>query len=460
MITNFVYIHASFARTMWHMMTRIERFLKQYAWLLDGVWLCALSLYVLVGVAEVPFHGDESTQIYMGRDFHYQMIEGNLARVLFSETPTSPTEQHLRVLNGTLPKYVFGWVSASMGYTPSTLNEQWDWGTDWQGNQDAYRIPDQPLLIRARLTSALGLVFGMWGVFLLGVRWGGRSSAYLATLLFALHPALLLNGRRAMMEGYLIGFSVWVVVASVWFFNAQKARYALALGVFSGLAIASKHTGAFTVMAVYGALGLAWSWQAWRMPQERLRLARLLGGLVASGILALGVFYALNPSWWGDPIGRIRTVLVWRTELLNGQVSTFGGYADFGAQVSGFLRQAILPTAQYYEVNSWAEYIGAQIAHYEAILWGNGLFGVWRILWGGALLLGGSALLLGRVNRSVTWVMGIWGAVMVGLTLGATPIEWQRYYLPLLPVLALLGGLGARVMVEWSVRRANQDGLV
>src|SRR5215510_6928513 len=71
-------------------------------------WLILLILYVLAGTADAPFHGDESTQIFMSRDYAYQFIEHDYNKLGYNLNPVSATEQQLRLLNGTLNKYLIG----------------------------------------------------------------------------------------------------------------------------------------------------------------------------------------------------------------------------------------------------------------------------------------------------------------------------------------------------------------
>ena len=49
----------------------------------DWLWLGLLAMYIVAGAAIVPFHGDESTLMVMGRDYHYIFVEGDLSKVFF-----------------------------------------------------------------------------------------------------------------------------------------------------------------------------------------------------------------------------------------------------------------------------------------------------------------------------------------------------------------------------------------
>jgi hypothetical protein len=163
-------------------------------------------------------------------------------------------------------------------------------------------------------------------------------------------------------------------------------------------------------------------------------------------------FYVMNPAWWGDPLGRSRHVLDVREELLATQVNAFGGYTDAADKIAGFTRQALIAQPQYDEVAGWQEYIGAEIAVYEASPWRGVSVGGSSL--GAALLL--VMILLGiwqliRRPDPVRWLVGCWAIAMLVLTLGLTPLEWQRYYLPVYPVIGLLAALGLNAVWQMAV---------
>jgi hypothetical protein len=232
------------------------------------------------------------------------------------------------------------------------------------------------------------------------------------------------------------------------------------LGVFAGLALASKHTAVFTVAAVFGACLL------WVLFEPRRRKGRENVGtryivsavvqLVCVGVIAVLVFYILNPAWWGDPLARAGQVLERRQELLTEQVTIFGGYNSMGGALAGFWRQVFVGQPQYYEVAGWENYIGDQIARYEASPWRGITIGGSTV--GGLILLvlvGFAiwALLRSKVIAASTrWLIGVWTLVMFATTALLTPLEWQRYYLPLYPVLGLLAALG----VWWVAQTIRQ----
>ncbi|MBZ0297337.1 MAG: glycosyltransferase family 39 protein [Anaerolineae bacterium] len=408
--------------------------------------MAVLALYILAGTPLVPFHPDESTQIFMSHDYAYQFIERDLSKIRYSDPPQRDTEQELRLLNGTINKYLIGLAWHLNGFNADDLNEQWDWGADWDYNLRAGHLPALDLLHVARWPSALLLAAGVIVIFALGWQLGGRPVAYFASLYYALNPALLLNGRRAMMEGSQIFFALLVVLAGVWFVRRYSWRAVLLLGVAAGFALASKHTTVFTVAPVFAiciVLILA------------RRQTRPLGKLFAAGVIGLAIFYALNPAWWGNPISRATTVLELRQDLLTTQTEVFGHYEHIVDQSAGFARQTLMNLTQYYEVSGWDALIGDQIAHYESSPWhgvsiGGSVIGGLVML----LLVGFGLLALWRHRHrqvvSGRWLIGGWALAVSVFTLVLTPLEWQRYYVPVYPALGLLAALGLAHVIGYS----------
>ncbi|HYO87681.1 MAG TPA: phospholipid carrier-dependent glycosyltransferase [Candidatus Limnocylindrales bacterium] len=422
---------------------------------LDTLFLLVLSAYILTGVPHVPFHGDESTQVFMSRDFAYQFLVNQPELLRYADPSPSATEQELRLLNGTISKYSIGLAWHLAGFAPNDLNEQWDWGAGWDYNQTHNHAPGAALLQASRWPSALFLVVGLLALFALAVQIGGRPAAYVTGLLYALHPALLLNGRRAMMEGSLVAFSTLTALAAVGWLQSRGGRawlWALLFGLAAGMALASKHTALLAVIPIgAGALG----WALFQARQDSRQAALRLVQMALAAVLAAVVFYALNPAWWGDPLARVREVLRLRADLLAGQTAAFGGYTGPLDALNGFLRQMLLPAPQYFEAAGWDADLAPQIAAYES----SGLAGLMLPDFAGAVLtlwlvaLGLWALWRGRGLPAARWIVGVW---VVSAMLGAllvTPIGWQRYYLPLYPSLIVVMGVGG----GWLTNRLRES---
>jgi hypothetical protein len=413
--------------------------------LLDGLWCLALCAYILAGAALVPFHGDESTQIYMGRDFFYALNGQSVALQAFESLDgQAATQQQLRLINGTLPKYFFGAITYFQGYSIEQINEQWAWGSGWQWNHENGHVPPENLLWGGRLFSSLMLSVASLAMFGIGYQVSGRLVAYLASALFTLNPAILINGRRAMMEGSMLAFTLLAVFVALYLLKNRAWWLYVLLGLFSGLAVASKHTSVMTIAGVFLATGLYFL-------SKKFSYRSILG-LVLAGILSLATFYALNPAWWNQPIETAKMVLQLRQQLLNEQVSSFSGYANLGEQALGFGRQVFILQPMYSEVeidgflSEQAEVIRA----YEA----SGLAGLSFGLLGAVFSFIG-IVALWRMGNASAWLIAVWALAMLVLTLLLTPLEWQRYYLPIYPVMSLLTALGLEFALTLIPRKSE-----
>src|SRR5690606_25405017 len=109
--------------------------------LFDALWLAALVIYVLAGSTLVPFHADESTQIAMSHDYAGLFIGRDLDAVAYRENPADPAQQELRLVNGTINKYLIGLAWHVNGFTEDDLNQPWDWGADCDYNQRIGHLP-------------------------------------------------------------------------------------------------------------------------------------------------------------------------------------------------------------------------------------------------------------------------------------------------------------------------------
>ncbi len=413
----------------------------------DALWLGCLSLYIIAGAAIVPFHGDESTLMVMGRDYHYIFAQGDISTVFFDpHWENNRHEQQLRLLNGTVSKTIYGWLGAINSFAAQDLNNDWNWGRDYDRNAARGAIPDAGLLRQARLASSLQLALAAALFFHFARTALNRPTAYIAAALFALQPNVLINGRRAMMEGsHLLGLAL-ALMAAIWLIQERRWRRYLALGVCAGFAIAAKHPNVSVCALVFFAISIDPLWrlvhgsgQGWRKPVMDL------AGIALAGLITVAVFLFLNPAWWSNPLAVAGWVVELRQELLQDQVSIFGGYTSFADQVTGLFQYGFVGERQYYEAPAWANYgaISAQINEYER----SGLAGLLFI--GGSGRLGLLWLLLaifgaGHLarNRSIATehkrLLLVWtfGSILAALWL--TPLPWARYYLPLLPAVIAL----------------------
>ena len=433
----------------------------------DALWLALLTVYIVAGTAIVPFHGDESTLLFMGRDYHYLFVDRDLSKLFYDETwSRRPDEQRLRLENGTISKTIYGWLASNQGYGPDDLNEQWHWMRDYTFNSRTNRVPDEQLLQAARIASAVQLALAVLIFFQFVHITLNRPTAYLASALLVLHPNVLINGRRAMMEGsHLLGLML-VLLAGALLLRERKWGTYLLLGVCMGFAVAAKHPNVIICALVFLALLLATLRQQRRkIDHAKETTWRELAVFAVPLIVAASVFLLLNPAWWSAPFELPTIIVEMRADLLRAQVDWIGGYNSFEERILGFFQYVFAAEHQYFEVARWAEYdvISAQIERYESsglaglLIGGTGLAGIVCLA-----LAGFGALHLARnsaVEASIRFLVPVWIIGSALATLLLTPLPWARYYLPLAPALVILAAHAIFILTSslWKRIRSRAD---
>lgn len=415
-----------------------------------ALWLSLLIAYALAGIPLAPFHGDESQQIHSSIDYVTVFIERAPLQLGINRQHLLSFPDTRRLLQGSINPWAIGFVWHLAGYSFADLPPEpgWRWDRDYDDNIALNLRPTQDQLLLGRLPSAL--FFAASIPLLYGIAWhfGGRLTAFLASGLYALHPALLLNGRRAMMEGPLLFFGLLTILCALILIRRgpnARMRWWLALALAGGLALASKHNA---VLFLGGAL--AWLWLAALLQRQRRQLLVTTLRTLLAGLLALTVFVALSPALWSNPPQRLLRLFEARNQLVLIQVNDWQpdglGMAP-AERIGQILTQPFLRPPMFHEVAHWSAYdpVSAEIdAWFASPLSGlhfGGLGGIVLTL----LAAAGLAFTLRQRQRAglLLWLLLTLAALMLN------PLPWQRYYLPLLPISSLLAALTLAQAYAW-----------
>jgi 4-amino-4-deoxy-L-arabinose transferase-like glycosyltransferase len=417
----------------------------------DALFVGVLGLYVLAGVRAAPFHGDESTIIFMSRDIA-ALNPAHLERLLYRDPPSGdPAAQELRLLNGSLTTFGIGALWTLAGFTPLHTNEQWDWGADYAYNLSAGHMPSAPIGFVSRLWSAFAALISTAALFALARRLLGRHGAWLVAACYVTLPSLLLNTRRANFEGSVqltLTLFLLIVVIVARRLEAGRGRWQhwAWVGIAAGACLSAKHNLLLVIMPTLMTLLLV---QAYC---HRQWLAMLRPALIVSVATSL-CFVLFNPAWWSADVRLPSAVISLRLRLVEEQASAFGSFQSVAQRLEAALTAVIAPP-QYYEVpTGWPGWLAAPINDYEAAtVAGAPLRGIaWPVvslllaLLGFITLPGGAAALILRISGSAT---------LLGMVL-LNPLPWQRYYLPLAPFWALCFGAGAAYLIAAMWRRSE-----
>jgi 4-amino-4-deoxy-L-arabinose transferase-like glycosyltransferase len=425
-----------------------------------GLW-AAWLIYAVAMFATlplVPFHPDEATHLFLSSDFDTLVWQLNPAAVTWSAPDAPPNVSRYRLLEAPLSRYLIGLSRTLTGQHAQTVPVDWNWSADWSANAAAGALPSASLLTVARLPATIGTVLGALLVYAIAHRAGGLVAGLTAAALYAANGALWLHGRRAMSEGLTVGAMLFAMCVMM-----RWGRQALAVGAAVALTAAAKLTGVALLPAAL--VAVVWPFKAnWR--------AALRPALVCLAAFALASLL-LNPALWVPRTDTLNWVLRVRAELLTNQINTLRA-AD-GPVVATPLQQTIAllvhlyqAPLQFWEVPNYAADTAAAEARYLAIPW-HILFRAPSI---GANFLSGLLFLILTLcgvlfsafhawrpshtasppdERRVLAVLGL-STLGVLAALYSIHIAWQRYYVPLLPLICIWAGLGAAALAQPLLR--------
>jgi hypothetical protein len=404
--------------------------------------------------------------IYTSKDYTTVFIDHNLQGLTVNPPYDIDSDPRLRLLNGSVMRYTVGFIMQLNGLTKQDLPPRpgWDWGLHYADDVASGHLPSDTVLTAGR-TAAL-IYFGLSIIAMFGIGWqfGGRWTAYIASALYTLNPIILLNGRRALVEGAMLGFgllTIWIALQiATRREKGGKGLWWLALIVSSALALVSKYTGTIFVGGAFGGIFIAEVIRTFRKsgstPRPYTVLISSTAKLVASGLLTLVLVVALSPALWNDPISRVRDLSQMLQDQVNIVVSILAPKAPttIPQRVEGIITQPFLTPVAYFEQDSWAEAapVTAEIARYEASpLSGIPVNPITGIILTVLAAIGLVAIFWTRLRPYESWaasaVLLIWLLVTIANLL-INPLPWQRYYLPLIPIDTLLAAIGVMALVK------------
>jgi 4-amino-4-deoxy-L-arabinose transferase-like glycosyltransferase len=409
--------------------------------------LCLISIFYFAGINQVPFHPDESTYLFMSAEFEAAL--SNPLDLAWDTSQQITPIMRYRMIDAPLPRYLVG-ISRSLFSQPAGKTD-WDWGSTWEENEKAGALPAASALLTGRLAIASLFPLSLVLIYLIGIRLQGRIAGIAAVLVFSLNPLVLLHTRRVMAEGLLV-FAMLLVLVTLFYAD----RYPFLAGLAVGLAFNAKHSA--VLLFPVGLLAAGWINNALAGYSRRVILNLLR---YTAGFLLLVTL--LNPFLWGDPISALRTALAQRQELIAKQLADYEQIAP--AQVLDRpVKRAAVAVAQVYiapptfaEAGNYMEKTASSVSAYLDNQ-GNNLG---RQVWAAGMLIALTLFgLFTMIRTSITgdsWTRSnavlfllSFLSILGGITL-LIHLAWQRYYLPLIPFMALFSGLG----LAWGIKTSR-----
>jgi len=414
----------------------IDLFKKE--WLFYLVFLL-LSLFLFFGMDLVPFHPDESTQIYMSQDL-FDIFKDPLSLSYKPGTELS-NEMTYRAIDMPLTRYLIGLARLITG-TPN-LASDWNWALSWEQNKGAGAIPSSTLLTYARFSPTFLLAISLYLFYFSIRKILPKTSALISTLFLGLNPLILLHGRRAMSEPALL-FGI-----TLFFWAVSRDRIKpFVVGIALALAFNAKQTGIFLVPV--GIIAVC------TLPDEENHLKDMLAR--SAGLLAVFLILTLllNPYYWDSPFSALVAGYQSRSHLFNLQIADHlpGGTPNFFSLILNLISNLFILPPAVSEISKYLNPMAQQIQVYKNILphiWGRGLIvGSLQL----AIFLSGFYVMKKRypsqtkpTQQNLMLLLMSSLIMAIGILL-ALPIPWQRYIVPLLPLVAFWFGCGSLPFIE------------
>jgi 4-amino-4-deoxy-L-arabinose transferase-like glycosyltransferase len=398
-----------------------------------------IVIFYIWGISLVPFHPDESTQLYMSQDF-VDYFTAPLSLSYQTDQTITPKVSY-RALDAPITKYLIG-LSRLIFQSPEHKTD-WDWSTDWETNLKTGAFPSRDNLRIARIIpTSLSLISIIVCYFAFN-RFLPKYLALLSVLYFALNPLMLLHGRRAMAEPALV-----LSVSIFMFMIINRVNNPFVLGAALAVGFNSKQTAIALLPAAIIAIYLA---------QEGK--SRLIKSLIQSIIMigTIGVItYLLNPFYWQQPIQALKTSLQLRGILSDAHLKNYlgGEIPSLFYRFATAIANLFINKLSFSEINNLPTFMMEDITRYESVFihdWGRNI-----IL--GSLFL--SFIFLGiyhmfkrsgphsQTSNDRSYLFYLSLALLTIVTLIALPIPWQRYILPLLPYTTLSIALGFIPLIQ------------
>lgn len=411
------------------------------------IGLVMYSLYIFWGAELVPFHPDESTQLYMSSDFDL-LLDNPGAMVWHLEQDDDPRQRY-RQLDAPLTRYLLGFGRSLAGIP--ALPVDWDWSKTWEENQAQGALPDSALSLVSRLTISLLLPFSLIFMYQTGKTISTAWTGLVAALLLGFHALILLHARRAMAEGALIlGLTL-----SLWgFLQGDRRPWLAALG----LALAFNAKQSALALLPVGMLAVVWlpdkaepvADQFYPTSKNHPKIrSRQAANLAQFLIIFLIITYLLNPFLWRSPIQALQSAWADRQDLLQRQLSDAARLAPGQAlqtpgdrSVALLANLYLLPPA-FFEVGNYQAQTAAAEKKYLSVPGHNLLRG---LVGGGVLIiltLFGIIFSAFRIKkyrperrRLFVLLLLATASLLTGFLI-TVPLPWQRYVLPLVPLVCL-----------------------
>ncbi len=393
-----------------------------------GLLFFLTTVYYFAGIPAIPFHPDESTQLFMSSDF--RALFSNPSSLFWQSSLEMDIRQHYRELDAPITRDLIGAGLLISRYSPLPMD--WNWSNTWLENIQAGALPDSTLLLIGRASVAWLFPFSLALMFFIGKKFKNNLFGLLSAALFASNALILLHTRRAMEESTL----VFGVCLSLWgILNNENKAWLAAVGA----AIAFNAKQSAIALVPVALLSICWPYL------HPASVKRILARVTVFLVIFSAITLLLNPFLFSNPIQAAQAAILARQRFIGQQVETLQSVAPEqvlntpGERILALIAQLYILPPSVEDVGNYASDIAPMKAAYfqqpgtdlfRGFAWGSIFF---------ALTLFGIFSSISRIIRhglqsEKRYAFLLFAYLLQILVLILTiPIPYQRYWIPLVP---------------------------
>jgi 4-amino-4-deoxy-L-arabinose transferase-like glycosyltransferase/tetratricopeptide (TPR) repeat protein len=279
-------------------------------------------------------------------------------------------------------------------------------------NLDAFGLTLTPLAVTARIITVLFDLGTIAVVYTLTNEIADKRTAFFAACITALNPTHILHAHYVEVDPVLTFFSTLALLYIVRIYHRPETKWYLLAGLFIALAAASKYTGALLILVLLGAHFLSY---------PSLRSA--INGwqdrpLLYSIFIAVAVFFLLNPYILLDYTKFSEDFSFEQYHVAYGHLGI-----DTSHSTLGFYLLDVLPTS----------------------------FGILF-----SLTLLGSFIHLFVTRKKSSFILWLYPLIYT-LVISTWEMRADRYFLPIFPVLSVLGAIGIITAFDWFIEKVGNS---
>jgi 4-amino-4-deoxy-L-arabinose transferase-like glycosyltransferase len=398
----------------------------------------ALSFFILVrGAEKAPFHVDEDNWVHYAAYF----------KVFFMDRNTDP-----RIWDGLaskdqppVGKYINGLSLWLRGYRDDDFlrldrTGPYDFSKSYEWNLENGLAIDPKTLLICRQTAAFFTALACVFLYLAAALFFGRMAALLAAGLMLLSPLVLYYGRHAMTDAPLLCFmtlNLWL--SGLFSRHASEGKWrkalwiAAVLGIGIGLAAGTKLNGALS-----GIIFAAWCLILWAYQRKSV----YLGAPLLAAVAAIFIFVSINPFLYREPVKKIEQMITFRSELskIYQKEQPHLALENIPVKVRKVLERTLMPGDKNYT------FLGSRIGFpADLALFLLGFF---------ALILKAVKALIHDKKLPPDGLVLLYALILFAGTVLWIPMDWDRYFLPLVPPIALFCAFAADLFIM-GIKKIN-----